>query len=630
MSAKKYKVEVYTYDMVGVVEETNDPKRLGRVKVRIERLHGRLDDTNFIPTVDLPWCDITVRGGRFGYPSNGKVVAVTFENDDYYKPSISDILHYDVNLQDKLNSLDDEHYDKFYANSYNADHQYYHDMDDGIMFDYVKSNINLRPNGDIRVNLRDNNSKLYLGTEDADQQAILGNHWMDLFDELVQNLLGSKGGPYLGNMGAPVIPNPGMLEWCNKYLAIRETLLSDHVFIVDDNRVKPQTRPFDIQQSGDNWNNENFEKVNTPRTEGYQPEDRSITGGNPEGVPPTTYSDNLASSTLPDDATDTEKLREVKPFEGEAGNGEIPLENMTISTKLQESFSDSEDERKYLLDEPSKSFDTWITSYDSEKTSDWGNIIATKGYHNKERQTNSRKQYPTKAPLEGKDPFGNGNQVEIYFGVNKNNKDVTDRVKSYLKRGVIDETLERSVEVEALDWLITNGRKNKWKLAGRTATGDQQWWHWIYDASLSPNAPIVETEPPVVVKTKTENPTTVDYNYYGSDSPYTKSSPKTITMDLDQSKGEWKYILVSFDYSLDGEDGSDVSYDMSIKSNGKKVIIDMDDVIEGELDLLPIDFSESHLKLKFRVIADPIVNGKLDSTRKQVVKIINSEIIVRK
>lgn len=484
MSAKKYKVEVYTYDMVGVVEETNDPKRLGRVKVRIERLHGRSDDENSIKTEDLPWCDITIRDTKFGYPNKGKVVGVTFENDDYYKPSITDILHYDVNLQDKLNSLDDEHYAKFYANSYNAEHQYYHDKDDGIMFDYVKSNINLRPNGDIRVNLRDNNANLYLGTEDADQQAILGNHWMNLFDELVQNLLGSKGGPYLGNLGAPVIPNPGMLAWCNKYLAIRETLLSDRVFIVDDNRVKAQTREYDINQLGDNWNNENFDKVNTPKTEGYKPEDRPISGGSPNGVPTPTYSDNLLSSKLPNDATDSEKMRNIKPFESSIGNGEIPLKNMTISKILQQSFSDENDERKYLLDEAAKSFDNWITSYKKEKKSDWVDIIATKGYQNKNRQQNSRKQYPITAPLVGKDPFGYGNQVEIYFGVNRSNKDITNRLKSYIKRGVIDESLPRSIDVEILDWLVINGKKYKWRLAGRTSTGDIQWWHWIYDATL--------------------------------------------------------------------------------------------------------------------------------------------------
>jgi len=125
MSAKNYKEEIYTYHMVGVVEETNDPKRLGRVKVRVERLHGRIEDTNKIETSDLPWCDISVRGSMFGYPSKGKVVTVSFDNDDYYNPSISNVLHYDVNLQEKLQSLDDEHYNGFYSHNFNANHQYY-------------------------------------------------------------------------------------------------------------------------------------------------------------------------------------------------------------------------------------------------------------------------------------------------------------------------------------------------------------------------------------------------------------------------------------------------------------------------------------------------------------------------
>ena len=35
-------------DFLGVVEDNLDPKRKGRVKVRVEKLHGRPDDTFFI------------------------------------------------------------------------------------------------------------------------------------------------------------------------------------------------------------------------------------------------------------------------------------------------------------------------------------------------------------------------------------------------------------------------------------------------------------------------------------------------------------------------------------------------------------------------------------------------------
>jgi len=483
MSARKVKTEIYTYNFVGVVEFTEDPKRIGRVKVRIERLHGRKDDEKHIPTEDLPWCDTTSYGKSFGYPPVGKVVKVAFENDDIYKPSVVGDVHYEINLQEKLDTLDDAKYAEFYAMTYDDKHQYFHDKDEGVVFDYVKSNINMRTNGDIRVNLRDNSSSLYLGTEDASQQAVLGNHFMDWMDELVQNLLGTNAGPYNGNMGSPVIPNPKMLEVLNKYLAMRETFLSDHVYIVDDNQVKSQDREFDTSQKGDNYNDEKFEKINKPKVSGHQAEERPPVGGNGENstAPANNYSNNLTSSKLPEDATPDEKLRNIKPFEnGDVENGGIPIEQMTSNKRLKTQFND---ERQYLLDEPSKALDTFLDAYDLEKESSWGNIEVTKGYQNNERQENNRKQFPQTSPLAKNDPFGNGNQIELYWGVDRNDTELVSELKAYIRsNNLIPDARE---ETKALDWLVTNGKKYKWRLAGRTLTGTQQWWHWIYDSKVT-------------------------------------------------------------------------------------------------------------------------------------------------
>lgn len=640
MSAKNYKKELYTYDMVGVVEETNDEKRLGRVKVRIERLHGRAEDSNFIPTEDLPWCDVSMKGRDFGYPGIGKVVTVSFENDDYYRPTVSGVLHYDINLQEKLQSLDDEHYAEFYAHHFNDKHQYYHDKTEGVVFDYVKTNHTIKPNGDYQINLRDNSAKLFLGTEDAGQQAVLGNHWMDWMDELVQNLLGTKGGPYFGNLGAPVLPSPALLEVLNKYLALRETFLSDHVFIVDDNMINQQDRGYDTSQLGDAYNDENFDKVNPIQTKGYEPKPRPITGGNPSPenisapeepkyVPPSNYSENLLTSKIPTDATPAENARNIKPFEGNIGNGEIPTENMSVSSFLRESFPDDNDERKFLLDESAKSLDRWLNAYKSEKKSDWGLMVVTKGYQNKERQVNARKQYPSKAPLVGKDPFGFGNQVELFFGVDKSNKDVTDRLNQYLRGGnVINESLERVPEEEALDWLITNGRKYKWRLAGRTSTGAQQWWHWIYDATLLPEEQVVE--PPVETTPNVINPFTFDRINFGKGSIYTSGSTKTFNVNLNEGSGEWEIISLEYSFKADNEEGTGTYNEVGIKNNGKKVSVDIEDFIENELGLTASDFEFSNLNLRFKVIANPTVNGKLDSNREQTIKSDSFIIKVRK
>ncbi len=479
---KKVKRDIYDDDYIGIVEDIKDPKKIGRAKVRIEALHGRSGDRNYIPTEDLPWLEPSSRGNSFGTSSIGKVVYVSFENGDYYKGSYFADEHYDINLQEKLESLTDSAYQNFYSIYYDAKHQYFYEDKIGIIFDYMKSNINMRDNGDIRVNLKDNTAKLFLGTEDASQQAMLGNHFIDWMDEFIQNLMGAYGGPYLGNLAAPIIPHPKMIECLNKYLAIKQTFLSDHVFIVDDNKVKPQKRKFDKLQSNDNWNTEDLQKVNNAPSTLPESTPRTESGGNPPdaGVPPTNFSDNLGSSTLPDNPTIEDKLRTVKPFTDNTENGKIPVENMTTSAYLSALFSDENDERKYLLDEASKALDSWLDSYQTQKKSDWLDIKATKGYQNFERQENTKKQYPLKAPKAGTDPFGFGNQVEIYFGIDKNDADLAQSAKDYLNRGSIDPNKPRSPQIEALDWLVSNSGQYGWKNAGRTSVGDVQWWHWIY------------------------------------------------------------------------------------------------------------------------------------------------------
>jgi hypothetical protein len=263
---------------VGVVEDNVDPKRRGRVKIRIEKLHGRATETDFIPVEDLPWAspELESRGLAFSVPDIGKVMHVTFLDGDRYCPVFTNAEHYNYNLQGKLQSLVDDSYTQFYAVVFDDKHQYYHDKDQGVVFDYVKSNLNIDPKGNMRLNLRDGKSKLFLGTENATQQAMLGNHWMEWFDKLVHNLIGGSGGPYLGNLGAPVLPNPAMIQLLNEYYALRESFLSEHVMVVDNQRVKAQTRGFDSTQRSDAFNDESQEILKTPEQRGYEPVESPI------------------------------------------------------------------------------------------------------------------------------------------------------------------------------------------------------------------------------------------------------------------------------------------------------------------------------------------------------------------
>lgn len=459
-------------------------KKKGRVKARIERFHGKSSDKNSIETKDIPWASPVLdgRGNTFFTASIDKVVIVSFLEGDYYKPVFSSSEHYNFNLQDKLNSLTDDLYKEFYAINYDDKHQYFHDKEKGIIFDYVKSNFNIDPDGNMALNLRDNKAKLYLGTDEAYERIMLGEKWLKWFDTFMENMMGSKGGPFLGNLGAPVIPNPGLLQCINEYLThrkIKDTFLSDHVYVVDDKQVKAQTRKFDKVQLGDTWNSTYTEVKKTPEERGYIPEDSKPSAETGQGVPGTNISKNLENSTLPPNPTTDELQKTLKPFNGYE-NGKLDISKLTISKHASTAFPDGE--QKYLVDEVATSIDALLDSYNTfRKANSWGSIIVSKGYQNFERQQNIREQFGPRSPEPGKDPFGFANQVELYWGVDLTKNSDTQPLIDYLNYGT---EANDNVNLQILKWLIKNGRLYKWRLAGRNGDGVQQFSHWIYDASL--------------------------------------------------------------------------------------------------------------------------------------------------
>ena len=78
---------------VGIVEDTNDPRGLGRIKVRIPALHGSATNQSFyMPTKQIPWASPAMFGGgtndmgQYIVPVKGSQVTVTFELDSFNKP----------------------------------------------------------------------------------------------------------------------------------------------------------------------------------------------------------------------------------------------------------------------------------------------------------------------------------------------------------------------------------------------------------------------------------------------------------------------------------------------------------------------------------------------------------------
>jgi hypothetical protein len=257
---------------VGVVEDNEDPKKMGRVKVRVMDVFDEIEVED-IPWA-MPWKDLN--GNEFNIPEKGKVVMVVFDQGNQDSPEFIYADHYNINLEKKLESLSQSDYISMKSLIFDHKTQIYVNDSEGLKIDHKYNNINITENT-IDLNLKDNNRSVNIGDAAAGQQAILGNHWMNWFDEFVDNLLGANAGPFLGNLGAPVIANPAMISCLLKYKALRDPVfLSHHVNIVDNNQVKTvaSTKREDDSQSGDKWvSTKEDNELTTKTNDNFKPEE---------------------------------------------------------------------------------------------------------------------------------------------------------------------------------------------------------------------------------------------------------------------------------------------------------------------------------------------------------------------
>ena len=241
---------------VGVVEDNEDPQKIGRIKVRVMNVY---ED---IPKEDLPWATPwkDLNGNMFILPEIGKVVSVVFDDGNPYKPEYIFAQHYNQNLQDKLDSLSTDDYTSMRALMFDHKTQIFSNDSEGLKIDYKFNNINITKS-EINVNLKDNFGHVNIGTPTANQQAILGNNFLNWFDTFVDNLLGANDGPYIGNLGSPVVANPELIDCLNQYKALKDPkFLSHQVNIVDNDMVETPDRITNAQ-IGDTYKSTDISKI---------------------------------------------------------------------------------------------------------------------------------------------------------------------------------------------------------------------------------------------------------------------------------------------------------------------------------------------------------------------------------
>ena len=246
---------------VGVVEDNKDPKKIGRVKARV------MDVYDEMPLEDIPWANPwkDLNGNGFNTPEIGKVVMVIFDDGNDDNPEFIYADHYNINLENKLLSLSDDDYTSMKSIIFDHKTQIYVNESEGLMIDHKYNNINVTDNG-VDINLKDNNVSLNLGDATAEQQAILGNHFLDWLDEFLKAL--QAGG--LMNGGGPALPNPSLLKLITEFQSFKDLkFLSHHVNIVDNDKVTTvkDTEREDEAQYGDTWTSTKEDNTMTEQKE---------------------------------------------------------------------------------------------------------------------------------------------------------------------------------------------------------------------------------------------------------------------------------------------------------------------------------------------------------------------------
>ena len=250
---------------IGTVEDNNDPKRLGRCKIRVLDVFDekKKDGTYEISVDDLPWATPwkDLNGNTFNLPDKGKVLTVIFEDGNKNTPEYISSDHYNINLEKKIEQLPESDYLSMKALIYDHKTQIYVNDVEGLKIDHKFNNINIKESS-INVNLKDNFGKVNIGSPNSTQRAILGDNFVNWFDEFLKILMGDKGGAFLGNLLAPTVATPALMAQIQLYFTLKDPkILSKNVYIVDNDSVTKQERTdggaekgsVSEGQKGDTW-----------------------------------------------------------------------------------------------------------------------------------------------------------------------------------------------------------------------------------------------------------------------------------------------------------------------------------------------------------------------------------------
>jgi hypothetical protein len=485
MNKEKLRDETF----LGIVVDNNDPKKLGRCKIRVFQVFDGFDPAD-IPWA-LPWKDLN--GSEFMLPEIGKYVSVVFDQGNKYSPEYIYAQNFNINLEKKLATLNGEDYTSMRAIMFDHSTQIYRNKTEGLKIDHEYSNINLDQWGNVCINLRDNKSVLTLGSKDAEEEAVLGTSFMKWMDRLIEALIGSSGPAYLDGSGAPVTISPTLGEVLMDYSRLRSnSFLSRHVRIPQNQEILAQKRDY-INQRGDG---------DQAKILPASPQPESVIVDQETGKADLKEEDKLKDKNP---ATEKEDLGLINP-EGEiklgsggsggkakwpAGyeNGKIPSKDRVASewlfgTKTGKWFKTklAGSDAAKLHPQAAKAVDALIDAY--EKAEFDGKCVLTgeSGYRTYEQQVSLKKRIQDNtAAKAGNSPHGWGIAIDLGGWANQ------------VRPMVYNLNLKHSpYRHPVYQWLFNNGWKfgiySPLRMRDGAGTGDE-WWHFEWEGLVGPPAP---------------------------------------------------------------------------------------------------------------------------------------------
>jgi len=485
MNKEKLRDETF----LGIVVDNNDPKKLGRCKIRVFQVFDGFDPAD-IPWAS-PWKDLN--GSEFMLPEIGKYVSVVFDQGNKYSPEYIYAQNFNINLEKKLATLNGEDYTSMRAIMFDHSTQIYRNKTEGLKIDHEYSNINLDQWGNVCVNIRDNKSVITLGSRDAEEAAVLGSTFMTWMDKLVEALLGSQGPAYLDSNGAPVIIGPVLAEALMSYPQLRNNrFLSKHVRISRNQAILAQQREY-INQRGDGEQAKIL--AATPQPESVIVDEESGQSTLHEAVIPT---QGNPAATKPDEVKATVEDEETQGvgeytaagWPANVKNGLIPSEirapsawlNGTKTGKWINSLLKGTDAAK-LHPQAAKAFDAFLDAYEAAKFDGKAVLNISSGYRTLAQQqalagkSSNSGGYAAKA---GNSPHGWGKAVDFGGWASP-----VDNIKKNLQRR------HSCYRHPVYQWMFANSYK--WGIYSpdrlRKGWGADEYWHWEFEGQHGPPKP---------------------------------------------------------------------------------------------------------------------------------------------